>query len=197
MLPLFQVSTAETLDPIPPSSASMRVLSHSPTLAFPYTGAPNNLRPKGCSSHWYPERPSSATICSLSQGSLHVYSLVPGPVPRSSKESGQLTLLLPPWECKPPQLLQSLLQLLHWGPWAQFDASICLCICQTLAEPVREQPYQASISRHYLASTIASWFGDCILNGSPGGTVSGWPFLQSLLQTLSLNHLPWVFWSPF
>ena len=33
-------------------------------------------------------------ICTQSHGSLHVYSLVGGPVPGSSWESGQLTLLL-------------------------------------------------------------------------------------------------------
>jgi hypothetical protein len=32
-----------------------------PSLAFPYTGASNTLRPKGLSSHWCPTRPSSAT----------------------------------------------------------------------------------------------------------------------------------------
>jgi hypothetical protein len=35
-------------------------------------------------------------------------------------------------------------------------ASICLCICQTLAEPLRRQLYQAPISKHFLASTIVS-----------------------------------------
>jgi hypothetical protein len=34
-------------------------------------------------------------ICSWSHGSLHVYSLVGGPVPRSSGGSSRLTLLLP------------------------------------------------------------------------------------------------------
>ena len=29
------------------------------------------------------------------------------------------------------------------------------------------------------------WFGDYIWDGSPGGAVSGWPFFQSLLHTLS------------
>jgi hypothetical protein len=57
-------------------------------------------------------------------------------------------------------------------------ASIHLCTCQALAEPLRKQLYQASISKHFLASTITSGFGDCIWDGSPGGTVSGWPFLQ-------------------
>ena len=33
---------------------------------------------------------------------------------------------------------------------------------------------------------IVSVFGDCIWDGSPGGAVSGWSFLQSLLHTLSL-----------
>jgi hypothetical protein len=31
-----------------------------------------------------------------------------------------LTLLLPPWGCKSPQLLQFLLQLLHRGPYTHF-----------------------------------------------------------------------------
>jgi hypothetical protein len=35
--------------------------SYLPALAFPYTGASNPLRPKDCSSHWCPARPSSAT----------------------------------------------------------------------------------------------------------------------------------------
>jgi hypothetical protein len=48
-------------------------------------------------------------ICCRSHGSLHVYILVGGPVPGSSGGSGQLTLLLSPWGCKPPKLLQFLL----------------------------------------------------------------------------------------
>jgi hypothetical protein len=63
--------------------------------------------------------------------------------------------------------------------------SIHLCICQTLAEPLRRQPYQAPVSKHILASAIVSGFGNCIWDGSPGGAVSRWPFLQSLLHTLS------------
>ena len=34
-----------------------------------------------------------------------------------------------------------------------------------------------------------SGFGGCIWDGSLGGAVSGWPFLQSLLHTLSLYLL--------
>ena len=73
-----------------------------------------------------------------------------------------LKLLLPQWGCKTPQLLQFLLQLLHQGPLCSVQslaASICLCICQALAEPLRRQPYQAPVSKHLSASKIAFWFG--------------------------------------
>ena len=40
--------------------------------------------------------------------------------------------------------------------------SNCLCICQTLAEALRGQLYQALVSMHFLASTILSKFGDCL-----------------------------------
>jgi hypothetical protein len=56
--------------------------------------------------------------------------------------------------------------------------SIHLYICQALEEPLRRL-YQAPVSMHLLASTIVSGFGDCVWDGSPGGAVSGWPFLQS------------------
>jgi hypothetical protein len=38
-------------------------------------------------------------------------------------------------------------------------------------------------------------FGGWRWDGSPGGVVSGWPFLQSLLYTLSPYFLLWVFFS--
>jgi len=34
--------------------------------------------------------------------------------------------------------------------------SICLCICQALAEPLRRQLYQAPVSMHFLASPIVT-----------------------------------------
>ena len=67
-----------------------------------------------------------------------------------------------------------------------------LCNCQVLAEPLRRQLYLALVSKHLLASTIVYGFGNYIWNGSPDGTVSGWPLLQSLLHTLSYLLL-WVF----
>ena len=75
--------------------------------------------------------------------------------------------------------------------------NIHFCICQSLAEPLRRQPYQAPVSKHLLASIIMSGFDDCIWHGSPGGEVSGWSFPQSLPHTLSLWLLPRVFWSHF
>jgi hypothetical protein len=45
--------------------------------------------------------------------------------------------------------------------------SIHFCICQALTQPLRRQLYQAPISKHLLASTIVSGFGDFIRDGSP------------------------------
>jgi hypothetical protein len=100
----------------------MRMLpTHSPTpaLAFPHTRASNPHRTKGYFSHWCPNKAIRYHIHGRSRGSLHVYSLVGSPVPGGLCGSGPLTLLLCPLGCKPPQLLQSLLQLLHPGPCAQ------------------------------------------------------------------------------
>ena len=52
--------------------------------------------------------------------------------------------------------------------------SIHFCICQELAELLRRQLYQAPFSKHLLVSTIVSGFDDCIWDGFPGGSVSGW-----------------------
>jgi hypothetical protein len=56
-------------------------------------------------------------------------------------------------------------------PW--LAASICICIAQDLAEPLRRQLYQAPVSKHFLESTIVSGFGVCMWDGSPGGAISG------------------------
>ena len=74
--------------------------------------------------------------------------------------------------------------------------SIHFYICQALAVPLRRQLYQAPVNMHFLSWTIVSGFGKCIWDGSPGGAVCGWPFLQSLLHTLSPYFLPLVFCSP-
>jgi len=76
-------------------------------------------------------------------------------------------------------------------------ATTLICISKAVAEPLRRHPYQAPVSKHFLASATVTEFGGCIWDGSPGGAVSGWPFLQSLLHSLSLYFLLWVFCSSF
>ena len=63
------------------------------------------------------------------------------------------------------------------GTLQWLSESIHLCICQTVVEPLRRQPYPAPVSKHLLASTMVSGFCGSLWDGSPGGEVSGWPFL--------------------
>jgi hypothetical protein len=60
--------------------------------------------------------------------------------------------------------------------------SICICLSQVLAEPLREQLYQARVCKYFLASAIVSGFGVWGWEGTDSGEDSGWPFLQSLLH---------------
>jgi hypothetical protein len=94
----FQVSPSEA-----PFSLLLPRWRYSPTYPLPssYPGTP---------LHWGIEHPQArepfllpmynkaifCQICGQRHGSLYVYSLVGGPVPRSSGRSGLLTLLLPP-----------------------------------------------------------------------------------------------------
>jgi hypothetical protein len=48
-------------------------------------------------------------------------------------------------------------------------ASLHLCICQALAEPLRRQLYQAPFSKHFLVTTILYEFGKYILDESQVG----------------------------
>jgi len=73
----------------------------------------------------------------------------------------------------------------HW-----LAASILICINKALAKHLRRRhPHQVPDSKHFLASAIVTGFGGCIWDGSPDGKVSGWPFLQSLLHSLSLYFI--------
>ena len=145
-------------------------------LAFPYTGTSSLHRTKGLHSHWWPTRPSSAT-CDWSQGSLHVYSLVGGLVPENSGEYWLVYIVPPmglpnlsaPWVLSLAPPLGTLCSI-QW-----LAESIHLCICQALVKSLRRQLYQAPVSKHFVASTIVSGFGDCIWNRSPGEVV--WAFL--------------------
>jgi hypothetical protein len=117
----------------------------------------------------------------------HVYYYTDRLVPGSSGGVGLVYIVLPMGLQTPSTLsILSLTPLLGTPCSVQWlAASICLCICKVLAGPFRRQPYQAPSSMHFWASTIVSEFGDCIWDESPSGRVSGWPFLKSLLYTIS------------
>ena len=48
-----------------------------------------------------------------------------------------------------------------------------------LVEPLRRQSYQASIRKHFPASTIMPGFGGCIWDGSPGGSECPFPSVSA------------------
>ena len=76
------------------------------------------------------------------------------------------------------------LQLLHQGPLHSVQwltVSIPLLYLSGSGKASQE----AAIS-DFPASKIVSRFGDCIWDGSPGGAVSGWPFLQSRSHFVSI-----------
>jgi hypothetical protein len=119
-----------------------------------------------------PDKAILCLMCDWSHGSLHVYSLVGDFVPGSSG-------VLVGWYCcssygiaNPHRSFSpfsnSSIGALCSVQW--LAASIYVCICQPLAEPLRRQLYQASVSKPFLTSTILSLFGDCIW---PGRAVSG------------------------
>jgi hypothetical protein len=131
-------------------------------------------------------------FCSWSHGSLHVYTLVGGLVPGTSRGVWLVNIVVLSMGMKTPSApsVLSLTLLLGTKCSVQWMAtSIHICICQSLAEALRRQLYQAPVSIHFLASTIVSGFGVCIWDGSPSGTISGWPFHQFLLHTLSSYFL--------
>ena len=126
-------------------------------------------------------------IYSWSHESLCVYSLVGGLVP--GVWFGDIVVL--PMEMQTPSapsILPLTLSLGSPSSVPRLAASICIWICKALAEPLRKHPYQTHDSKHFLASAILSVFGLWIQGGSPGGTVSGWPFLQSLLPVFPLER---------
>jgi hypothetical protein len=156
----FPLSRSPLLKPPTPSPspASLCSLTHPPNPIFPPWHSP----PLG---HRAPSGPRASPptdankailcyICGRCHGSLHVYSLVGSPVPGSSRGSGWLTLLLPPWGCKPPQLLQSLLQLVYQGPlvwsngWLRASTSVFVRLWQSLSGDSHIRLLSASTSWH-------------------------------------------------
>jgi hypothetical protein len=62
--------------------------------------------------------------------------------------------------------------------------SIDLCICPGSGRASQETAITGSCQQK-----IVSGFGVCMWDGSTGGAISRWPFLQSLLYTLFLYFL--------
>ena len=73
--------------------------------------------------------------------------------------------------------------LIQW-----LSASISLCVCQALTEPLRRQLYQPPVSKHFLTSTIVSGFG------SVRQSLDGFSF--SLYSTLCLHISFYVYFVP-
>jgi hypothetical protein len=88
MLPPFQVSPPEKPYPIPLPTASRRVLPPCIHLHLPsYPGIPLHWgieppQPQGLLLPLMSNKFILCHICGQSHGSLHVYSLIGGPVPR-------------------------------------------------------------------------------------------------------------------
>jgi hypothetical protein len=61
-------------------------------------------------------------------------------------------------------------------------ASICICIGQDLAEPLRRKLYQAPVSKHFLASAIVSGLSACEMDPQGRQSLDGLSF--SLCSTL-------------
>ena len=123
-------------------------------------------------------------ICDWSHGSLNVYSLVGGLVPGSTGWVWLVDIVVPPMGLQTPfaPWVLSLASPLGTPCSVQWLAgSICLCICQALAEPLRRQIYQAPVSMHFLASTMG--FGNCMWDGS-----SSWEFSGMACPSVSSPH---------
>ena len=81
-----------------------------------------------------------------------------------------------------PLVLTLALLLGSLGSVQWLAMSICICIGGVLVEPLSGQPYQAPVSKCFLASVIVWGIGVCRWNGPLGGVASGWPILQPLFH---------------
>jgi hypothetical protein len=88
-----------------------------------------------------------------------------------------------------PSAPSVLLLTLSLGPPCSIQCvteSICILLVRLWQSLSGER---TPVSKLFLASAIMSRFGVCRWDGSLGGAVSGWPFLQSLLYSLFLHFL--------
>jgi hypothetical protein len=132
-------------------------------------------------------------ICGWNHGSLHVYYLGGSPVPRSMGWGVHIG-----WHCSSlPGATNTLSSFSTFSNSSVKDPSLrpvfgCehlpLHFFLILAEIFRSQPYQALISKNFPASAIGTGLNNCIWDGSPGRTVSGWPFYLSVLTFFHIIH---------
>jgi hypothetical protein len=194
MIPSFPVSSPQTPNPFslsPLPFTSLRVFLHPLThscltaLAPPYIGTSSLHRTKGLPSlpidakeghpllllHMYLE--PWLLPCILFGWCLSPWELWGGRV--------RLVDIVLSMELQSPSassILSLAFSLGSLGSVQWLTVSICICISQVLAEPLRGQPYQAPVSKRFLALTIVWGFSVCRWDGSLGGAVSGWPFLH-------------------
>jgi hypothetical protein len=173
--------------PLPPFPAHQPTHSCFLALAFPCTGHRASKGPRVSPPI---DVYKSSYKCSWSHESYQMYSLVHGLIPGISEGGYWLIhIIVPPMGLQTPSTpyVLSLAPSLGTLCSVQWMAvSIYFCVFQALAHPLKRQLYQAPVSKLLLASVIVSGFGGCLWDGSLGGTVSRWSFLQSLLQILSL-----------
>jgi len=73
-------------------------------------------------------------------------------------------------------------------------ASICLCVCHTLAVSLRRHLYLVPVSMHFLASSILSSFGGCIYVGCIPMRGRLWMAIPSVSPPhFASIFLPWIF----
>jgi hypothetical protein len=175
--------------PITPSPASMRVLPPTPTHTHPHPPTPTSplwhSPTLGCQT---PSGPRASPPIDVWQG-LPLPHMQPEPWVPSGVLFGWWFSPSELWPGRAVRLVDALpmgLQtpstssVLSLTPPLQspcsvrwLAASIHICICQTLAEPLRGQPYQAPTSKSFLALAIVSMFGVYRWDESPDGAVSG------------------------
>ena len=162
--------------PLPPLKPSVPSTQHSPTLGpRAFTGT----------STFLPTDAKYSYPCGWSHEFLHVYALeiLVGRHCCSSQGAAKpfrSFRLLSNSSVGDPELSPI--------PNTSQAGSFSLCICQILT--ASQETDISGPSQQALPSLGSVGFGDCLWDGSSGGAISGWPFLQSLLHTLSLYLLP-------
>ena len=115
---IFPLPKAQRFPTPPPTPclSTRHIPTSPPPSPFPLLGLLLSLYlTKDHSSNWCPSRPSSAAFLA---GTMYT----PWLMVQSLRVLGCLKSFFFPWGCKPLQLLQTTLQILHWRPQAQSNS---------------------------------------------------------------------------